>query len=78
MEIKGEEMSGYCKNCGQRLYCGVCQWCHEELYIEVTQGEFIESRSEEWIEKVEQQELEAQHNRIAHVRERKKKEVCGD
>lgn len=53
----------HCENCGTKLDHGACPNCHEELVIEMYQGEFIETRSDEWCEKVADQEIEARRNR---------------
>ena len=53
----------HCENCGTKLGHGGCPNCHEELVIEMNQGEFIETRSDEWREKVADQEIEARRNR---------------
>lgn len=45
----------YCEDCGTRVYNGICSNCEEELAIEDCQGEFIESRSPEWVSKVGEQ-----------------------
>jgi hypothetical protein len=48
-----------CEDCGTRIYSGICPNCHEELYIETTQGEYIEGpSSDEWNQKVEAQRQE--------------------
>jgi len=51
----GGEMSKYCDDCGTRMWGNACPNCHEEYCIEQEQGEFIERRSDEWIQKVEEQ-----------------------
>lgn len=40
-------MSKYCEDCGTKYSDGCCPNCHEELFIERTQGEFMESRSDD-------------------------------
>jgi hypothetical protein len=49
-------MSGKCPECGCRTSDGVCSNCQEELYILREQGEFVESVSAEFVEKVIEQE----------------------
>lgn len=49
-------MSRCCEDCGCLTdSAGTCSNCHEELWIETYQGEFIESSSDEWNRKVEEQ-----------------------
>ena len=35
-------MGNYCPDCGERTSNGICSNCHEELYIETYQSEFID------------------------------------
>lgn len=48
-------MNRHCEDCGTKYSDGCCPNCHEELFIETTQGEFIEYSSDEWCRKVEEQ-----------------------
>ena len=46
----------WCQDCGTKLTrTGVCQWCHEELYILEEQAEDVGPVSPEFQEKVDQQ-----------------------
>ncbi len=57
-------MSLTCENCGCKLDHGICSNCHEESYILEFQGEFIDSPlSNEFLNKVKEQEEEIQKNR---------------
>lgn len=53
----------HCENCGTKLDHGACPNCHEELVIEMNQGEFVGSRPDWWRERVAEQEDEARTNR---------------
>lgn len=48
-------MGKYCEDCGTRMWGNACPNCQEEYCIEMEQGEFIESRSDEWIKTVKEQ-----------------------
>ncbi len=46
----------HCKDCGCKVYGGVCPNCNEELYIIKNQPEFINSPlSDEFISKAKEQ-----------------------
>lgn len=45
-----------CEDCGTRYSDGCCPNCHEELFIERTQWEYMGETSDEWKRKVAEQE----------------------
>jgi len=48
-------MANYCKDCGCRTNGGICSNCQEELYIIEYQGEFVETISDEFAQKANEQ-----------------------
>lgn len=61
--------SKYCQDCGTKYSEGMCPNCHEELYIETTQGEFLpDYLSEEWQEKVSEQKGIVKQLRIENAK----------
>lgn len=57
-----------CPNCGCKMYNGHCVNCHEETYIfeqyqEIDDDEFDEALSDEFVNKIIEQEREAKEIR---------------
>jgi hypothetical protein len=48
-------MSKTCEDCGCRVSKGICSNCDEESWIEEFQGDCITTRSNEWLEKLDEQ-----------------------
>lgn len=74
-------MDNTCENCGSKVYDGHCTWCHEETYIyeQNQQNDEMISFSDEFLDKVEQQEKEAQEIRMVTVKEKEEEkcQICG-
>lgn len=66
-----------CEDCGCKLSSGICSNCHEELWIETFQGEFMVGKTEDWNERVLQQEVVAQRTRSKEVRAERRGEERG-
>ena len=46
----------YCKDCGCKVYGGICSNCHEELYIIENQSEYIDTPlSNDFLKKAKKQ-----------------------
>jgi len=58
-------MSNYCEDCGCKIYNGHCVNCHEETYIyeQNCQNDEPISLSNEFFNKVKEQEIEAKEIR---------------
>lgn len=55
---------GHCPDCGTRIDGGMCPNCHEELYIYVTQYDDLPELSEEFAEKVRDQQQELKRRKL--------------